>query len=300
MDHALPIQVSANGRYFVDRDGQPFFWLGDTQWNLFRCHDFSEARLILDDRRAKGFSAVQVMGLGWGRHVQAGPVFGEAFPDQDLTKPNTAYFAHVDQVVEYAGQIDMILATGLDHPALRLTNLANARAYGRWVGQRYQRHAHLIWIPTYIIPDQEHLPVMRELVAGLREGGGKGLCSSHPDPAKPTVSSSIAHHERWLAFNSIQTFKSTSAGNISTCAGLQRNIVFGGTVGAGAPAGLSYSRPPGAGRGCHPRDAGLALHGTVATDNVGHLSSLRRCPPVARDHRRDCSVAVPHLPIFPL
>jgi hypothetical protein len=25
-----PIKVSANGRYFVDREGKPFFWLGDT------------------------------------------------------------------------------------------------------------------------------------------------------------------------------------------------------------------------------------------------------------------------------
>jgi Protein of unknown function (DUF4038) len=31
-----PVRVSANGRYFVDRQGQPFFWLGDTQWQLFR------------------------------------------------------------------------------------------------------------------------------------------------------------------------------------------------------------------------------------------------------------------------
>ncbi|MCC7263095.1 MAG: DUF4038 domain-containing protein [Candidatus Latescibacteria bacterium] len=209
MDHALPAQVSANGRYFVDRAGRPCFWLGDTQWNLFRCHDLPTARLILDDRRLKGFNVVQVMGPGCARDVQTAPVFGEAFPDQDLSRPNAAYFANMDQIIEYAGQIGIALAIGLDHPVLRLTNLANARTYGRWIGQRYRHHAHLIWIPTYIIPDQEHLPVMRELVAGLREGGSQGLCSSHPDPAIPTASSSIAHSEPWLAFNSIQTFKST-------------------------------------------------------------------------------------------
>ncbi|MBM3212451.1 DUF4038 domain-containing protein, partial [Candidatus Poribacteria bacterium] len=32
-----PIQVSHNGRYFVDHKNNPFFWLGDTQWELFRC-----------------------------------------------------------------------------------------------------------------------------------------------------------------------------------------------------------------------------------------------------------------------
>ncbi|MCU0242282.1 MAG: DUF4038 domain-containing protein, partial [Vicinamibacteria bacterium] len=30
-----PVRVSANGRYFVDTRGQPWFWLGDTAWPLF-------------------------------------------------------------------------------------------------------------------------------------------------------------------------------------------------------------------------------------------------------------------------
>lgn len=205
----LPHRVAANGRYFVDRQGQPCFWLGDTQWNLFRCQDFPSAKIILDDRHAKGFNVVQVMGPGCARDVHAAPVFGEAFPERDLSRPNQAYFAHMDQVIAYAGQLGIALAIGLDHPVLRLTNLGNARTYGRWIGQRYRHHDHLIWIPTYIVPDQEHLPVMRELMAGLREGGAQGLCSSHPDPATPTVSSSIAHGEPWLDFNCIQTFKST-------------------------------------------------------------------------------------------
>ena len=30
-----PLRVSEDGRRFVDRDGRPFFWLGDTAWPLF-------------------------------------------------------------------------------------------------------------------------------------------------------------------------------------------------------------------------------------------------------------------------
>jgi hypothetical protein len=33
--------------------------------------------------------------------------------------------------------------------------------------------------------------------------------TSHPDPAYPTISSSVAHNEQWIAFNSIQTFSAT-------------------------------------------------------------------------------------------
>ena len=35
---AFPIKVSDNGRYFIDQKGNPVFWLGTTQWQLFRDH----------------------------------------------------------------------------------------------------------------------------------------------------------------------------------------------------------------------------------------------------------------------
>jgi hypothetical protein len=51
---------------------------------------------------------------------------------------------------------------------------------------------------------------MRELAAGLRDAsGGAQLMTSHPDPAHPVISSSVAHDEPWLAFNCIQTFSAT-------------------------------------------------------------------------------------------
>ena len=33
---ALKLKVSPNGRYFVNQDGKPFFYLGDTCWLLFQ------------------------------------------------------------------------------------------------------------------------------------------------------------------------------------------------------------------------------------------------------------------------
>ena len=44
-----PIRVSENGRYFVHQAGRPFFWLGDTQWELFRSFTFAEAETILEE-----------------------------------------------------------------------------------------------------------------------------------------------------------------------------------------------------------------------------------------------------------
>ena len=66
---AWPIQVSLNGRYFVDQKGQPVFWLGTTQWELFRGYTLEDAKLILDKSQDKGFVFTQTMPVpgqnGW-------------------------------------------------------------------------------------------------------------------------------------------------------------------------------------------------------------------------------------------
>lgn len=63
------IHVTPDRRRFEHQDGTPFFWLGDTQWQMFTSrldwpHGFA---YLEDDRRAKGFSVVQVV---------AGPLSG--------------------------------------------------------------------------------------------------------------------------------------------------------------------------------------------------------------------------------
>lgn len=60
-----PIRVSENGRHFEHRDGTPFLWLADTAWNgalLSREDDWDR---YLDDRVAKGFTAVQFVVTQW-------------------------------------------------------------------------------------------------------------------------------------------------------------------------------------------------------------------------------------------
>ena len=45
---AFPIQVAAGSHTFTDAKGQPFFWLGTTQWELFRGYSLEDARIILE------------------------------------------------------------------------------------------------------------------------------------------------------------------------------------------------------------------------------------------------------------
>jgi hypothetical protein len=52
------IRISQNGRYFI-QDDKPFFWLGDTQLELFRDFSMEDAENILEIRKKQGFSVIQ-------------------------------------------------------------------------------------------------------------------------------------------------------------------------------------------------------------------------------------------------
>src|SRR5260221_4886727 len=73
----LNLKVSSNGRYFVDQDGKPFFYLGDTAWFLFQRLDRKELDDYLKGRARKGFTVIQAYVL---RRLEARPPVQAAPP----------------------------------------------------------------------------------------------------------------------------------------------------------------------------------------------------------------------------
>src|SRR5271165_6016217 len=61
---SLPrLKVSDNHRFLVTESGQPFFWLGDTAWELFHRLNQEDAERYLDNRARKGFTVIQAVAL---------------------------------------------------------------------------------------------------------------------------------------------------------------------------------------------------------------------------------------------
>ncbi len=200
-----PLKVSENGRYLVDQQGNAVFWLGTTQWELFRGYKLEDARVILENAKAKGFAFVQVKLLGGGDGTEPN-VYGEKpLIDGNPLTPNEAYFRNVDAVVEIARQNNLAISLTLFHQRWReYITVQNARAWARWLAARYKNVPTIVWSMT---PEAkaEFVPILRELAVGLREGdGGQHLVTFKPDPAP--YSSSFIHRENWLDFNSMQTW----------------------------------------------------------------------------------------------
>jgi len=202
----FPVKVSENARYFVDQNGSPVFWLGITQWQIFREYTLEDARTILENAKSKGFAFVQAMLMGVGDGTKPN-VYGEKpWINNDPLTPNEAYFKNVDAVIQIARQNDVIFSVTLYHQRYRkYITVENARAWAKWLAQRYKNVPNIVWSMT---PEakQEFVPVLRELAAGLHEGdAGLHLITFKPDPAP--YSSSFIHDENWLDFNGMQTWK---------------------------------------------------------------------------------------------
>jgi len=199
-----PIRVSDNGRYFVDHNGESFFWLGDTQWELFRCFTLEDAESVLENRKSIGFSVIQIMFTGVGDGTKPNLAGRTPWQNDDPASPDEEYFEHVDSVIEIARQKGLILVLGVYHQ-LQVEHItpANARGYARWIAERYRACPNIVWT-MYPKAQPEFVPTLRELAAGLREGdAGHHLITVHPDPSP--ASSSFIHDEEWLDFNMIQT-----------------------------------------------------------------------------------------------
>src|SRR4051812_11720150 len=165
-----PIGVSQNGRYFVDAAGRPFYFLADTQWELFRLYSPTEAKVILEDRKAKGFSVVMVMLTGVGDAT--GPNFAGQHPwlNDDPVTPNPAYFTNVDAIVKLALTNDIQLLIGIYHQTYgRRLTLDKASQWAAWVTERYRDYPNIIWT-LYPKATDASMPLLAKLADGIRKG----------------------------------------------------------------------------------------------------------------------------------
>ncbi len=207
------LKVSANGRFLIHADGTPFFYLGDTAWELFHRLTLDETERYLEDRRQKGFTVIQAVVLAELDGLKTPNAEGELpLRNNDPAQPNEAYFKHVDAVVASAQSKGMyigMLPTWADKVFVRenkpvIFNAENARVYGRYLGSRYKDAPNIIWILGGDRPAQGVEPVWRAMAQGLKEGdGGRHLKTFHPSGHRS--SGEWLHNEDWLDFNMMQS-----------------------------------------------------------------------------------------------
>ena len=217
------LRVSDNHRYLVQSDGTPFFWLGDTGWELFHRLTVKEANVYLKARKSQGFNVIQAVALAEFDSLHSPNAYGViSLENDDPLKPREAYFAHVDSIIDLAATYDLyigLLPTWGDKifkdkwgigPEIFNTN--NAYAYGQWIGNRYKDKWNIIWIlgGDRTPRNDNDVEIWRRMAAGVQDGVGgkdKAFMTFHPQPNKVEDggSSKWFHQDEWLDMNMFQT-----------------------------------------------------------------------------------------------
>jgi hypothetical protein len=206
-----PLKVSENRHFLVTADGRPFFWLGDTAWELFHRLNREDAERYLRTRAEQRFTLIQAVALAEFDGLTVPNAYGETpLRNNDPAQPNEAYFAHVDWIVKRANALGLyigFLPTWGDKWNKKwglgpeIFTAANAEQYGEWLGRRY-RDAGLVWIlgGDRPVETDAHREIIRAMARGLRRGdGGAHLMTLHPTGGQS--SSGPFHTDEWLDFN---------------------------------------------------------------------------------------------------
>jgi hypothetical protein len=216
-----PLEVSKNKHFLAFKDGTPFFYLGDTAWELFHRVNKKDAEIYLENRRAKGFTVIQAVALAEFDGLNTPNAEGEKpLLNNDPSTPNEKYFAHIDWVIKKAEEKGLFIGllptwgdkwnkkTGIGP---QIFTPENAHVYAKFLGQRYKNSPNIIWIlgGDRSIDLDIHKEIIRAMARGLRQGDeGKHLITFHPQGGEG--SSKMFHNEEWLDFNMRQNGHSVS------------------------------------------------------------------------------------------
>ena len=212
------LETTKDGHYLQYKDGTPFFWLGDTGWELFHRLNKDEIEKYLENRREKGFNVIQAVMLAEFDGLTKPNQYGELpLAGLDPTKPNEKYFELVDWTVQQAMKKNMfmgLLPTWGDKviklwgKGPEIFNEKNAYTYGKWLGNRYRSFPNIIWIvggdrpPVKDSIDKKG--IWRSMARGILEGTNQeAVITYHPSGESSTTD--FWPDEQWLTIHMFQS-----------------------------------------------------------------------------------------------
>jgi hypothetical protein len=155
-DPVYPLRVSANDRYLVDEAGAPFLLFGDSPQAMIGNLSLSDVAFYVQNRARYGINALWVNllcndGTACNANGATFDGIGPFHVPGDLSTPNPAYFARVDEALRIANANRMVVLLNPIETigwlrTLRQNGIAKARAYGKFLGQRYQAFPNIIWM----------------------------------------------------------------------------------------------------------------------------------------------------------
>jgi hypothetical protein len=209
--------VSSNKRFLL-KDGKPFFWLGDTGWELFHRLNSEEAAQYFKQRSEQGFTVVQAVALAEMDGLHTPNANGDTpLINDDPSKPNEKYFLFMDTLIDMAASFNIniaLLPTWGDKvfkdrwgTGPEIFNEQNAAVYAQWLAHRYKNKRNIIWIlgGDRIPRNEADKNIWRAMGNAIKnETDNKAIISFHPQP-NTFGSAEYFQNDTWIDFHMFQT-----------------------------------------------------------------------------------------------
>ncbi len=216
----LPVKLSADHRYLVDRNGSPFFIHGDTAWSLLVQLNRADAERYLAERARSGYNAL-IVNLLEHKFADNPPNnlegVGPFLTPGDFSTPSERYFKHADWVLRKAEENGILVflfpcyfgVGGGDEgfwKELNANGARKSREYGRFLGGRYRNFTNIIWVHggDYSPPENTAgVSHALEILLGIKEQDPDKLHSYHG--VRSTTSLDHAKFAPYLQLNGVYT-----------------------------------------------------------------------------------------------
>lgn len=204
-------------KHYILRDGKPFFWMGDTAWELFHRLTREDADFYLKHRSEQGFTVIQAVALAEFDGINKPNAYGEIpLINNNPTTPNENYFKHVDYIIDKAASYNLTIAllpTWGDKinksswgVGPEIFDVKNAAIYAEWLAKRYKNRKNIIWIlggdrnPR----DDKDIAIWRAIGLAIKKvTDNKALITYHCQPNEKG-SAEWFRNESWFDFNMFQ------------------------------------------------------------------------------------------------
>jgi hypothetical protein len=231
------IRVSSENPHLLETvNGDPFFLLGDTAWELLHRLNFEEVKHYFQERKRQGFNMVWTNLLAEFDGLHQPDQYGQIpLHDLDPKRPNEKYFEWVDKVIAeaalnglYVGLLptwgDKVTAPwGLGPKVFH--DAETAKHYATFLAKRYKDTTHLLWVlggdrPPFVEKgtwaedyaksmnisiDSDWRPIWRSMAEGIQDViGHDALITYHPQGGAESTSRYL-HQEDWLHLNCMQS-----------------------------------------------------------------------------------------------
>ena len=210
------LKVSDNQRYLQFENGKPFFWLGETGWLLPERLDRAEAQYYLQKCHAAGYNMVQIQVLdgvpsyniyGAPSHqMQKGAERKVSWTNMGQSADGYGYWDHLDYIISLAEQNGIYIGMvaiwgGLVKEGLLDVN--GAKAYGKFLAERYKNRPNIIWMMGGDIQGDIRPEVWEALATTIKSIDKNHLMTYHPRGRY--TSAKWWSKAKWLDFHMFQS-----------------------------------------------------------------------------------------------